>query len=304
MKMNNPTKFLMSFLLLFSIKSLHLFSQDTTSLLPVMTIKYYLPTNKTPYLLVNTKKKVGRKFEAVKGIPIKVYFNDTSSNNLLGKTVTDDFGLGKVTIPLHLKASWDSLNSFTFIAITHPKNEEETVSSEVTIKKSILIIDTLSVNGVKTVSAQLKEKIGNNWVAVKDIEMKLCIKRMLGDLTVGDAESYTSDSTGFASAEFKQDSLAGDEKGNLLLIAKIEDNDSYGNLTIEKSVPWGKVVHPENIFLKRTLWSTSNRAPIWLLIIALSIIIGVWSTLFYLIKQIFIIKKIGKNFDLNASASK
>jgi len=304
MKLNNPTRFSMLLLSLFSFESLQLISQDTIALPTVLSIKYILPTNKIPYLLVNTKKKIGRKFEPVKGIPISVYFYDTSSNNLLGKTVTDNFGTGKVVFPINFKTSWDSLNTFKFLAISNAPAGKEELSSEVTIKKSILIIDTLSIDGVKTITAELKEKIGNNWVAIKDIEMKLCIKRMLGDLTVGDAETYTSDSTGIASAEFKRDSLAGDEKGNLLLMAKVEDNDSYGNLIIEKSVPWGKAVHPQNIFLKRALWSTGNRVPIWLLIIALSIIMGVWSTLFYLIKQIFIIKKLGKNFDLISSTSK
>ena len=134
--------------------------------------------------------------------------------------------------------------------------------------------------------------------------MKLGIKRMLGGLTVGDAETYTADSSGIASVEFKREAMSGDEKGNLLLVAKIEDNDNYGNLTIGKSVPWGKAVHTQSVFLKLALWSTGNRAPIWLLLIAISIIVGVWSTLFYLIKQILAIKKLGKLFDEKASSSK
>jgi len=85
------------------------------------------------------------------------------------------------------------------------------------------------------VPAQLKEKNGNEWVAVKEIEMKLGIKRMLGNFTVGDEETYTSDSTEMASAEFKRDSKPGDEKGNLILVARVEDNDDYCNLVAEKS---------------------------------------------------------------------
>ena len=77
-------------------------------------------------------------------------------------------------------------------------------------------------------------------MAVKEIEMKLGLKRSLGNLSVGDEETYTSDSTGMASAEFMRDSIPGDKNGNLILVARVENNDIYGNVVEEKSVPWGK----------------------------------------------------------------
>jgi hypothetical protein len=132
--------------------------------------------------------------------------------------------------------------------------------------------------------------------------MKVGVKRLGGNLTVGDADTYTSDSTGLASAEYKRDSLAGDEKGNLVLVAKIEDNDTYGNLVVEKSVPWGKAVLADTHFWHRTLWSTGNRAPIWLLLIAFAIIIGVWSSIIYLVRQVIKIKKIGRDYERTSSA--
>ncbi len=100
-----------------------------------------------------------------------------------------------------------------------PKPGEEPLVQHLTIKKAILVIDTSSEEGIRSVTAQLKEKKGNEWVAVKDIEMKLRVKRLLGNLTAGDAETFTSDSTGTAIAEFKRDSMPGDEKGNLVLVA-------------------------------------------------------------------------------------
>ncbi len=299
MKLSNPTNFSIVFLLLFCINGNTTLAQDAAISPTVMGIRYILTENKIPYLLVTTKRKVGRKFEPVKGISISIYFNDATSNNLLGKIITSSNGEGKAAFPASFKATWDSATQFKFLAISNAPKGQEPLSSDISIKKAILTIDTILVDGVKTVTAQLKEKIGNDWVAVKDIEMKLGIKRMLGNLTVGDAETYTADSSGVASAEFKRESMPGDEKGNIILVAKIEDNDSYGNLTIEKLVPWGKAVLVENNFWHRTLWSTGNRAPVWLLIIALSIIIGVWTVLIYLIKQILVIKKMGKIFDQN-----
>jgi len=80
----------------------------------------------------------------------------------------------------------------------------------------------------------------------------------------------------------------------MVLVAKVEDNDQYGNLLVQKTVPWGVALKTNNgFFNQRTLWTTRFRAPLWLLFMAYSITIGVWGTIIYLVLQIFRIKKIG-----------
>ena len=294
MKPNNHHKFFIITLFLFGATISKISAQDSIVSTPMLSVRYFLPENKMPYVEVNTKNKIGRKFEPINGIPVNVYFNEASEKNLLGKIITGSNGEGRVALPPSFKATWDSLNEFKFVAISDSSPGVESLSGDVTVKKAILVIDTTSSEGIRNVTGQLKEKKGNEWVPVKDIEMKLGIKRMLSNLTAGDAESYTSDSSGIANAEFKHDSMPGDEKGNLVLVARVEDNDSYGNLVAEKSVPWGKAVKTDNSFFdKRTLWSTRTRTPIWLLVMAYSIVIGVWGTIIYLIMQIVKIKKIG-----------
>ena len=91
--------------------------------------------------------------------------------------------------------------------------------------------------------------------------------------------------------------MPGDEKGNIILVASVEENDSYGNLAVEKQVPWGKVAATSKHFWHRTLWSTGNRAPLWLLAMASGIIIGIWGTIIYLVWQILKIRKMGKHYE-------
>jgi hypothetical protein len=271
-----------------------IYAQDSAAApAPILGIRYFLSESKLPYIEITIKKKEGKKFLPVTGIAVNVYYNEAAPNNLLGKTITSTNGAGRVVFPTSFKSTWDSVNEYKLLAESVPAKGEEALSADITIKKAILVIDTLSADGVKTVTAQLKEKKGSEWVAVKNVEMKLGIKRLLSSLTVGDAETYTSDSTGFASAEFKRDSIPGDEKGNIILVAKVEDNDNYGNLVVEKEVPWGKPVQADTHFWHRTLWSTGNRAPLWLLFLAISIIAGVWGTIIYLLGQMIKIKKLG-----------
>ncbi|MEO6837882.1 MAG: hypothetical protein ABI185_05815, partial [Ginsengibacter sp.] len=126
------------------------------------------------------------------------------------------------------------------------------------------------------------------------IEMKLGVKRMDGNLSVGDKDTYTADSTGISSAPFLRDSIPGDQKGIITLVAEVDDNDTYGNLVIEKSVDWGKAIAPQkDFFAQRTLWSISSETPIWLLFTVWAIALGIWATIIYLVFQILKIKKLG-----------
>jgi hypothetical protein len=278
-------------------------AQDNEKPATVLAVRYFLFNNKIPYVDVTTKIKVGKKFEAVPGIPVKIYFNEAGEKNLLGKVTTGIDGEGKVGLPASFKPTWDSLNEFKFIAVSDSLAGTESMNADVTVKKSILVLDTANLDGTRTVSAQLKEKKGNEWVAVKDIEMKLGIKRLYANLSVGDAATYTSDSSGVASTEFKRDSMPGDDKGNLVLMARVDDNETYGNLFVEKTVPWGLPVQPNTNFWHRTLWSTGDRAPVWLLFIALSIIIGVWGTIIYLVRRMLTVKRLGMEFDRRLAKS-
>src|ERR1022692_4576833 len=84
-----------------------------------------------------------------------------------------------------------------------------------------------------------------------------------------------------------------DTTGDKKIVAKVEDNDQYGNLLIEKTVPWGAKFIPVNSFDKRTLFATSGKAPVWLLLIVGSIVISVWGVLILLVINLFKIKKLG-----------
>ena len=76
----------------------------------------------------------------------------------------------------------------------------------------------------------------------------------------------------------------------------------YGNLTVEKSVPWGVIVKHENNFNKRSLFATRDKTPLWLLFMAYSIIAGVWGVLIYLAIQLLKIRKLGKLLTQDDSA--
>jgi len=260
----------------------------------IVKLHYFNSNNSLQYLLLESILKTGKKLEPQTNKVFTLFLDKNQPENLIAKVLTDKYGKAKSIIPLQLKTLWDSSSQHTFILVAGGTSKKEETSSEFTITKSKISIDTSSADGVKSISVQVMKYENNQWMPAKDVEMKIGVERLGGILSAGDEQTYTTDSTGTVTSEFKKDSLPGDQQGNFILIAKVEDNDELGNLIVEKRVPWGVAMKPDNNFFnQRTLWSTRFKTPIWLLFMAYSIVIGVWGTIIFLVLQIVKIKKLG-----------
>jgi hypothetical protein len=258
----------------------------------IIDLAYHLKNNQFPYLTVFTKTKEGKVFPAVGGMEVSVYINEEAEAFLLGKVKTDASGKALIPIGAGFKAMWDSSNVFTFIASSPGTKVYETSAAEISITKAKILIDTVAGAETRTLMATVMEQ-GNNVVPANEVELKIIVNRMAGNLSVGDAETYTTDSTGAATAEFKRDSIPGDKEGYIIITAKAEDNDKYGNISIEKKVKWGTAFTAENNFGKRTLFATRDKSPVWLLALAYSIGLGVWGAIIYLVIQVYKMRKLG-----------
>jgi hypothetical protein len=254
-----------------------------------VNMAYYLTNNNIPYLVVNAKTKVDGKFKPVNDIEVNLYL-DTLTNSM-GKFKTSGKGFVVAPIPPSLKDVWNAKPKHTFLAITKANKEFDETSTELSPTRAKIVLDTADDKNVVATVTEFKD---NAWTPVKGLEMKLGIKRFAADLQIGDEQTYTTDSLGQIKGEFKKLLMPGDEKGNLVLAARVDDNDQYGNLRVEKTVPWGVKFVNDNSFFRRALWGTRFRTPIWLLFMAYSIALSVWGILIYLIFMLIKIKKLGK----------
>ncbi len=261
----------------------------------ILNLIYSLPASHVPELVVQTRIKVERRFENIKGAKVHVYMDEVAEANLLGTIVTSEKGLGKVFIPARLQEVWKQSDKHKFIAEVEkdPRFIETTV--EIEIGKARLVLDHSSGEEEKMVTVRLEEKKAEEWVPVPEQEVKVLVKRSMGNILFGEDEAYTTDENGEIEAEFKRSNLLGDSIGNITIIARTEDNELYGNIYAEEIVTWGKPVVFENILDKRTLWSTSEKTPFWLLFLASAIFFSVWAALIYLVWQLFKIIKLGNS---------
>jgi hypothetical protein len=262
---------------------------DSTPAKKINKLHYFNSNNNMQYLVLESMLKKGKVLTPRQHRKYALYL-DSGTTHLIAQLETDENGKAKVFIPPALKAVWDATPQHIFIL----KEGDEEVISDFTISKAKIILDTATRDGIRNITVSVMKMEKQGWVPAKEIEMKIGVARQGGILSAGEAATYTTDSTGSVSVEYKKDKLPGDSNGNIILVAKVEDNDLFGNLMVEKKATWGLATKENKTFFdQRTLWSTRFRTPYWLLLLAYSIVSGVWSTIVYLVFQLIKIKKLG-----------
>ncbi len=257
----------------------------------VLGVKYYNNNNATQHLVVSAKSKIDGKFQKIGNIAVKVFItNDSNKNNFIGAGITSERGEFILFIPPSAKTEWLKSATQNFIAISAANKLYDEARAETTITKAKIKMYT--ADG-KIVNAKLFIKVDSSWQPMAGVEMLLAVKRLDGNLNISETATYTSDSAGAISGEFKRDSLPGDQKGNLVLVANIIDNDVYGNIEAETTVPWGKPLVYTTNYNHRSLFARRGHSPIWLELLAYGIIVLVWAVIIYLGFQIRNIIKLG-----------
>lgn len=257
-----------------------------------LTLKYFNNNNQSQYLVVQAKSKIDGKFQQIAHIPVSFYIaSETVKENLLGKAITNEKGEASLLIPPAAKAEWAKTISPNFIVVSEATKKFDEGKGDVTITKAKIKIDTADGRVINAKVLALKDSI---WVPVKGVDLSIAVKRMGGNLNVNETQTFTTDSLGAVSAEFKRDSLPGEATtGKLILVATVADNETYGNLTAEIPAVWGNKFNYDSNFDRRTLFARRGHSPLWLELMAYGIIIAVWGVLLYLIVQLRKIIKLG-----------
>ena len=100
------------------------------------------------------------------------------------------------------------------------------------------------------------------------------------------------DDAGTGTLEFPKE-IVGDTLGNLSVLARIEENDNFGNVQGQNVVNWG--VHKQYYKAEvpsRELWTPI--APLWMIITLIIMLAGVWAHYLYAVYELIMIKRLSK----------
>ena len=257
----------------------------------ILGVKYFNDNNISQHLVIEAKSKIDGKFQKIGNIPVKVFItNDSNKNNLIAAGMTSERGELLVLIPASAKGEWLKSNKQNFVALSAETKLYDEARAELAVTKAKIKIDTLDG---KMVKASVMALLDTVWTPMAGVELVLAVKRLGGNLNINETLTYTTDTSGSMIGEFKRDSLPGDQKGNLVLIANVIDNDTYGNLSSETTAPWGTKLTYATNYNHRSLFARRGHSPFWLEFLAYGIILAVWAVIVYLIFQIREIKKLG-----------
>lgn len=249
---------------------------------PRISMSYFKSGDDVPTIKIKVKKRVERRYYPVQAVMASVYINKVIDRYKIGDLTTDDNGEGAVQMPENLMDIWHRMDTLEFIAVMAETDSTNSSEENLTIYKSRL---SIQASQDSTLTATLEQKSDSGWMHVEGVQVKFFIKTDFGKLFLSD-DYMETDEQGSISLAFDK-IINGDKEGKLTIGAMVEDHDDFGNIFEYKLVKWGlPQVEASNPFEERNLWSTRDKTPIWLLLLANAFFISVWGVIIYLVIQL------------------
>jgi hypothetical protein len=202
----------------------------------------------------------------------------------LGFVITDLNGKALLNIKADSLAT-DKEGKIHLKAIFAGNKKMEPAEGEVTIKRARLEMTPVKEDSLLSVNVKLVDLANGKETPVSKTDLGIFVKRMFFPLKVGEG---TTDDSGEANIEVPLD-LPGDSKGDITLIAKLDENELYGNLETSIVQKWGTPVSDKLENLPRALWSA--HPPVWMMVTFIILMSTVWGHYLVIIIQLFRLRK-------------
>lgn len=179
----------------------------------------------------------------------------------------------------------DAEGKLNFKVVFAGNKAMESAEEYVSFRRGRLEIIPVKEDSLLTVQVKLIDVGTGEETPVKETAVGIFVKRMFLPMKVGEA---TTDENGKGSVEFPNN-LPGDAKGNLTLLARLDENETYGNMEAAVVQPWGVPVSDKPETLPRSLWS--SHPPLWMLITFIVLMLAVWGHYIVIVYELFRLRK-------------
>lgn len=208
--------------------------------------------------------------------------DDTEIN--LGSVVTDGFGKAVLNIKAD-SLKTDKEGKLNFKAVFAGNKQMDPADGEMSIKRARLEIVPVKADSALSVNVKLFDIAGGKEMPVPETVLGIYVNRSFKPQKIGEG---TTDENGEATVEVPNN-LPGDVKGNIMLMAKLDENETYGNLESAVQQKWGIPVSNKLNELPRALWSA--HPPYWMMITFIILMSTVWGHYLVILFQLFRLRK-------------
>lgn len=230
------------------------------------------------------KAKVDGKMRKLYGLKAVFYMITDSAETAVGTVVTDRNGFAILNIKSgQLVTNPDGTLHFK-VTVAGPKNLEAG-EGEVTVKRAMLIMTPVKEDNLLSVQLKLVDLSTGEETPVPETAVGIFVKRSFYPMKLGEGNT---DENGEATVEIPNN-LPGDPLGNITLLAKLEENETYGNLETASTQKWGVAVSNRIEDQPRALWS--SHPPLWMLITFIILMTAVWGHYIVIVYELFRLRK-------------
>ncbi len=207
-----------------------------------------------------------------------------TAEKVLGFVITDKYGKAVFNVKSDQLIA-DKEGKLQYKAVFAGNKQMDPADAEVTIKRAHLEITPVKEDSLLTVKVKLMDMSTGTGIPVPETAIGIFVNRLFNPLKIGEG---TTDENGEATIEIPNN-LPGDAKGNITLMAKLDENETFGNLEASVDQQWGVRVSAVNENHERTLWSSDP--PIWMLVTFIILMTVVWGHYLVIIVQMIRLRK-------------
>ena len=282
------------FVLSFLCFNTSVFARENTDsvaeITPSLSLVYWYNSDDTIILKADIYVRRESGMFNLENAEIRFSVSNGNENKELGTVKAGYDGKAILKVPVSSGFLKNKDGKATFMADFKGQGPYLEASAEVIIKLAQLKLSFSKEDSIHTINIKAEQIEGNGEIKpIQGETVSIYVPRMLSDLKIGE---ITLDENGTGSIEYTG-GLVGDSLGNLEIVAKIEENDNFGNVSCKSVVSWGI---PKQYFLAerptRELWTPI--APVWMIVTLIIMLAGVWGHYIYAVIQLILIKKLSK----------
>ncbi len=267
--MKKKVMYAILFLSLFPVFSVKLFSQESTRISPYIQLQYFKNTDDQRILQTTLTYSKNRMELPLPGMEIS-FFKGGNKKEQVAAILTDNKGVARLELNKDTRLETNRDGTWTFSSEFKGNDTIEAGNSEISVKDVRLEMALTVVDTIKTITVKAFVNESGTEKPVSGEAVKVYVPRMFSLLLISE---LTLDDSGTASVEFPSD-LPGDKEGNLTLIARFEESQTFGNVEKKETLKWGLPTDYSVPVTHRALWTKT--APKWMIYTLSVLLAGVW----------------------------
>jgi hypothetical protein len=255
-----------------------------TMITPYIQLTYYKNSDDIRVLQAAVTYSNGTSEVPLTGMEI-LFLQGQIKKEVIATAVTNKKGIARLELSPSLNIIPDAAGMWGFSSEYKGCDTIEATSSEVSVKDVKLTMDLSEVDSIKTISVSAFILEQGTEKPVSGEIVKVYAPRMFAPLLIGE---ITLDESGKGSVEFPND-LPGNKEGVLAIVAKFEENGTFGNVEKRSEMKWGTPMEASDTITHRALWTKT--APRWMIYSLSVLLAGVWGHYMFAIISLIRIKR-------------